>query len=254
MMRRGPLAQYPAEWVLRQASANDASGSIEFHTDHPLTLYLRSGQVCHGVEGVAASGFATDPTLEADADEGAARTRVVRLLAEAMRAADGWYYLDPIGHHDITSPWQWDAGGLIGDARRPAAPATPSPAPAPTTATTATPAPVVAAPPADRVVRLKATTTDAPITLSAESWRLVCELATTRTAGELRRVLGWEPARLDAALAELARNHVLDVPVVAPGGLGPASLRTSPTAPAPLAASADRRGALRRLISSLKPA
>ena len=36
MMRRGPLARYDAEWVLRQASASASSGSVEFHTDRPL--------------------------------------------------------------------------------------------------------------------------------------------------------------------------------------------------------------------------
>lgn len=280
-MRRGPLADYSAEWVLRQASANGASGSIEFHTGQPLTLFVRSGRVCHGVEGVAASGFSTDPAAEPPQDEATARSRVVRLVAQAMRAADGWYYLDPIGHHDVTSPWGWDAAALVRDAhgREPTSlpptrvPPTPPARPVGGAATSEPPAPT------ERVVRLHAARSDAPVTLGAEPWRIVCVLAEPKRTDELRQALGWPAARLDAALEELTRAGAIadEASVgVAPASQAPGSSpaprttaappRRDATRPAPptvppapgtraaVAAPVDRRGALRRLISSLKPA
>ena len=52
MMRRGPLDRYSPEWVLRQANAHLAEGSIEFHTDRPVTLYLQGGRAYAAEEGV----------------------------------------------------------------------------------------------------------------------------------------------------------------------------------------------------------
>jgi hypothetical protein len=298
MMRRGPLEQYSAEWVLRQASSTAATGSVEFHTSEPLTLYLRGGRICHGVDGVPVTGFVTGTDGE-HADEAAARAQASRLVARALHATDGWYYFDPLGHHDDAGPWQWEAASLIRDARvqlQPPSPPEPAPAPAPA-AVVAPVAPDTAAPAAparsdrpdrsersDRPVRLAAPADGGSVTLSAESWRIVCALAAPRPATELRQSLGWSPARLDAALTELVTSGVLGDPtpasrpsaappeppaaVTAPAAARPVTPPARPPAPAArpvpptvppapgarAAVSVDRRSALRRLISNLKPA
>ncbi|HWJ61910.1 MAG TPA: hypothetical protein VNS19_08055 [Acidimicrobiales bacterium] len=271
MMRRGPLARYDAEWVLRQASASASSGSVEFHTDRPLTLYLRNGRVCHAVEGVAETGFAAEPDAVA-ADEAAARDQVLALVVTAMAATDGWYYLDPIGHHAVATPWDWDAASLILDARiqrratenrsgappepasaeRAAPPLRPDPAARPTAANlhheadapvVATAPPVgAAAPVPDRRLELVAPADEQPITLSVEAWRIACALARSRGSEELRDELGWTGSRLDAALAELVAAGVLAATTEegasaagagAAGAAAPATPAGTPTATPP---------------------
>jgi len=297
MMRRGPLASYNAEWVLRQASASETSGSIEFHIEQPLTLYLRNGRVCDAAEGVAE--HVAEDTGPPPPDETTARARVLDFVTKAMRATDGWYYLDPIGHHVVVTSWDWDAASLILDARirrrasaNRSAPARPAPAaetgPVPDSAEATPPvlAPVPSEPPvaapaaaADRRVGLVVPDGEQWITVSAEAWRLTCALAQARSSVELLNSLGWAAPRLDAALTELAAAGVLDVTDLSPApaaeaapaevtAVAPdlASTREAPhappapaTAPTPIQAgrpkpTADRRSALRRLISNLKPA
>ena len=300
MMRRGPLAQYPAEWVLRQASETGATGSVEFHASQPMTLYLRGGRVCHGVDGVPATGFSAATEDGGHADEAAARAQTVHLVARALRATDGWYYLDPIGHHNDAGPWEWETAALIEDARAQLAPPhVPGPPATGATASTAftaaqkpsaaaepiapVPEPAPAPAPAsagamDRRVRLVAPETGDSVTLSAESWRIVCSLVPASSTTRLRESLGWTPDRLDAALTELSAAGVLgDRPrsgavAATPAGPGPTPVATRASAPTPApsaaipptvppapssvrpAAVADRRSALRRLISNLKPA
>jgi len=261
MMRRGPLDRYDAEWVLRQASAHDTSGSIEFHTDRPLTLYLRNGRVCHAVEGVAETGLADEPGT-APVDEGTAHERVVELVGTALAAADGWYYLDPIGHHAVATAWDWDGASLVVAARRrqratgePAVTSTETPtaaAPgpertAPRTPTTAT-APVAAAPERsprpERRVELIAPADHGQVTLTAEAWRIACALAATREADALREDLGWTGARFDAALTELAAAGVLSAPSTAAEPPTPAEEEEEEEEAVPAPASAPEAAAV----------
>jgi hypothetical protein len=288
MMRRGPLAQYSAAWVLRQASDHHTTGSVEFHTQAPLTLYLRAGALCHGMDGVPATGFVAG-TEDEHPDEATARTRTVDLLARALDASDGWYYLDPLGHHDGAGPWSWDTATLIQEARvrtqasggaapsgcaeTPGAEATSGGPLEPVDRAVALEAPEPARAP--RRVRLTSPADGGQVMLSAESWKVVCALASERDALDLGRLLSWPVARLDAALTELDAAGVLcsgPEPRPTPVAPGPACPRsavldtsappgdrgeppTVPPRPAPRAgASAERRGALRRLISTLKPA
>lgn len=312
MMRRGPLGRYNAEWVLRQASASATSGSIEFHTDQPLTLYLRNGRICDALEGVAETGLAED--ADVPADEASARQRVVELVTVAMGATEGWYYLDPIGHHAVAPSWDWDAASLILDARirrratenRAASPPSteatgvpsgtptpPNPAAAPAPASDAAGRPGAHAPVPNRRIELVLPDDEQRITFTAEAWRIVCALAAPRQSSHLREDLGWTGTRFDAALSELDAAGVLTAPLASEPPSGPRATSVSDPAPAPepvpvapvttpvagpavLAPvtvaprsvppnvpplpgtrpkpNADRRSALRRLISNLKPA
>lgn len=294
MMRRGPLARYNAEWVLRQAQASSTSGSIEFHIDDPLTLYFRNGRVCDAVEGAADS---VDDTGSQPGDEAAARVRVLELISRAMGADDGWYYLDPIGHHVVATPWDWDAASLILDARirsraeanrtdttPPEAPAARAPASGPPSSHPPSSDPRAPVRPAggspQRRIELVVPDDQQWVTLSAEAWRIACAMASARPWSELRSDLDWSSARLDAALVELAASGVLGVdppaapsPAPVPRAAVAAPERAAAPAPdqgmvaadspaaggtarpgGPPGTTPDRRSALRRLISNLRPA
>lgn len=260
MMRRGPLEQYSTEWVLRQAAANDTSGSLEFHTARPITIYLRGGRVCHAVAGVPAGGLQLSDDDAHPTDEAAARRHVVALLATAVDAREGWYYHDPLGHHDQSSPWRWETAALLLDARvrghdRDALGRWGS----------------------ERVALRDRPASLGPITITTDGWAVVRGLAATDDPAALRSDLGWTAARLVSALEELAGSGAVTAPATPPttaptptptpasaGSPEPAGLRTPSRTVAPLTGSPatvtvppaldDRRSALRRLISVLKPA
>ena len=115
MMRRGPLDRYSAEWVLRQASAHGAEGSIEFHSDHPATLWFAGGRAYAAEDGVnlTEGDLAARPILTEDE----ARDRAVSLLTEVMGADSGWYFHDPLGQHPSRGSWAWETATLLMDTR-----------------------------------------------------------------------------------------------------------------------------------------
>lgn len=117
MMRRGPLERFPVEWVLRQATTNAASGTIELHTDRPATVFMRSGRVCLVVPGIVEGRGAHPSQAEPEAH---VRAKSLGALARVVDASTGWYYVDPLGAEDLDVPWRWDALQLLDEAQRPA--------------------------------------------------------------------------------------------------------------------------------------
>jgi hypothetical protein len=188
MMRRGPLDRYSPEWVLRQASAHQVEGSIEFHTERPMTLYLQAGRAYASEAGVdlAEQDLAERPALS----EGEAREQTVSLLLDVLSASTGWYFHDPLGHHPIGGSWTWETATLLTDTR------------ARVHETNSLAAW------ADRTIVLHETT-DAGVSIGADAWAVVVALAGSATGTELRTQLDWSPDRVAKALAEIESQGVL---------------------------------------------
>jgi hypothetical protein len=238
MMRRGPLDRYPPEWVLRQANAHEAEGSIEFHTDQqPITLYIQGGRAYAAEVGVNLSEtqLAGRPVL----DEASARDQVIALLAGVLPAKAGWYFHDPLGHHPTSGAWAWETATLLMDVRSRSHEAR--------SLSSWT----------GRTVAVCRTPADS-ITLGADAWAVVVELAGSAKASELRTRLGWSPDRIAAALAEMEDRSLLEpfhdepfqppAPAPAPARQPPppavavgAGHHTGPLAPPPATAPTHRR-------------
>lgn len=208
MMRRGPLDRYPAEWVLRQASAHQANGSIEFHTDRPATFFLDGGRVYAAVEatGVDAANAAADASRH---DEVEARQHAVELLAAATGTAAGWYYHDPLGHHSARGSWSWDAATLLMESRSRSHES------------------VALTNWSDRRIRLHDVSSTS-ITLDTDAWSVVVALAGSADAAELRNRLGWSPSRLAAALTQIDQRGALDPDIPARWSAEPAEPEPAP--------------------------
>ena len=224
MMRRGPLDRYPPEWVLRQAGAHGASGSLEFHTERPITLHLDDGRIYAGAWGIGAA----DPS--GAADEGSARRAVVELLTELVDHRDGWYYLDPLGEGPGRGAWSWETASLLMDTRVRAHEER------------------TLASWSGRRIELRPTEA-AGVALGADSWAVVVALTSATSTEDLAAGLGWTPDRLVAALAEIEQRGVLDPGPVRrsdPGGGPGAAAAPKPTGrhqgplapPPPLSAAA----------------
>lgn len=227
MMRRGPLDRYPPEWVLRQANAHKVTGGIEFHTQQPVTFYLEGGHIYGAEEGV---GLLEQNLAErAMPDEHTARDHTVRLLAEILGAEAGWYYHDPLGQHPGRGSWSWETATLLMDTRVKAHEVG------------------ALAEWADRSVVL-APTPGADITLGADAWAVVVELAESATAAELRARMGWSPGRLRDALSEIDQRGGLGADPT--GGSHPAAAssghHTGPLTPPP----DDHRSLRQRVLPS----
>ncbi|WP_421120498.1 hypothetical protein ACE2AJ_04055 [Aquihabitans daechungensis] len=188
MMRRGPLDRYSPEWVLRQANAHLAEGSIEFHTDRPMTLYLQGGRAYAAEEGV--NLLEQDLADRPLAGEAEARQQTVALLTDVLTEKSGWYFHDPLGQHPSRGSWAWETATLLMDTR----------AKSHETSSLAAWS--------TRTVVLHETSTDT-VTLGADAWAIVVSLATSAGANELRTKLGWKPDRVASALAEMDASGVL---------------------------------------------
>jgi hypothetical protein len=241
MMRRGPLDQYPVEWVLRQAHAHRTTGSVEFHVGEPVTVYLDEGRVYAAAPGVGtdAAGWA-DPQAETEVE---ARRRTVSLLSQAIHAGDGWYFLDPFGHRPTNGTWTWELATLLMEVRSKAHEGDTLGAWS------------------SRTIGLQETT-EGHVTLGADAWAVVAALAGAASSSALRERTGWSPGRLVQALAEIERAGVLDpgaawrpaagvepdAPTTAPADLtgrpaatAPAGHHQGPLAPPPLVPDASAR-------------
>ncbi|CAN5683820.1 hypothetical protein BH10ACT1_BH10ACT1_01560 [soil metagenome] len=115
MMRKGPLDEYPAEWVLREAAVRRASGGIEFHTEDPVTVHLHDGRIYFARQGTGSDHGAADRPLPTD--EASSRAHVVAILARLLGEHPGWYYLHPLNHHPQRGPWRWETASLLLAAR-----------------------------------------------------------------------------------------------------------------------------------------
>ena len=189
MMRRGPLDRYPVEWVLRQASANNASGCIEFHAPVPVTVFLDAGRIAAAVRGISSETEDAIAAARADADEDEARRKTVTVLAVVLQGEGGWYYHDPLEHRG-SGGWRWDTASLLNEAH----------------AQTHGERSLSAW--CDRTIMLQVPER-ADVRIGADAWAVVVELAGTAQAADLRGRLGWDSARLVAALDELDRSGAL---------------------------------------------
>lgn len=217
MMRRGPLDRYPVEWVLRQASANNASGCIEFHAPVPVTVFLDAGRIAAAVRGISSETEDAIAAARADADEGEARRKTVTVLALVLQGEGGWYYHDPLEHRG-SGGWRWDTASLLTEAH----------------AQTHGEQSLSAW--CDRTVMLQVPER-ADVRIGADAWAVVVELAGTAQAAELRGRLGWDPARLVAALDELDRSGALPL-----HGARPVHPRTRLVDPGPESGSGSESG------------
>ena len=226
MMRRGPLDRYSPEWVLRQANAHLAEGSIEFHTDRPVTLYLQGGRAYAAEEGVDLN----EQELHERplSTESAARERVVLLLTEVLTATTGWYFHDPLGQHPSRGSWAWETASLLMDTRTKAHETS-------SLAAWST-----------RTVVLHETSAES-VAMGADAWAIVVSLASSAGANELRAQLGWTPARVASALADMEAAGVLKPttqwrPPPDPAAAGEAELHhAGPVAPPPVVDPSSHR-------------
>lgn len=223
MMRRGPLDRYSPDWVLRQANAHGIHGSIEFHTDRPLTFYLQDGCIYAAVEGTGATAGAPDAM---PAEEAAARRHVVDLLSDALSREVGWYYLDPLGHVPTKGTWVWETAGLIMDTR----------AHAHEVRTRSTWS--------ERTIELQPSPSGS-VTLGSDAWSVVAALAGKRDTSALRSELDWSADRLIAALTEIEGQRVLADPSSS-HHIGPPTPPVDPSPPEPPGRLLRRRGEARR--------
>lgn len=287
MMRRGPLESYPMDWVLRQAGAHRVTGSIEIHGPRPITVYLQDGRVSYAELGVGA-GEPRRRAVTTALREVEARRHVVATLAAAVDtdrpsgSGGGWYYHDPLAVPLEAGPWRWEPAGLLMDARVWAHEQQALGSWVSTDLALdlgGAPAGVTLGPEAWAVVVALSATRSTDEVRGRLGWsaeRLVAALGELGAEGALRPrvdrdpvvVAAGEPAadlgRCDAAgaaAAVAAAEELLAVPPPQPtrwpGSDGDRPL--VPTRPGPGAAPAppavdERRGALRRLIDSLRPA
>lgn len=188
MMRRGPLADYPLEGVLRTAAAERVSGSITTEgATVDGTIYLVGGQLC----GAEIHGTAPSPGLHGDQPDAKQMARhlevVVAVLAEAR---GGWYHHDPIGTTQVHTPWQFSVEEVLAAAeqrRRSSMPVRRW---------------------ALRPVRVQAPS-DLGTTLERDAWHVIAALASPSVLHRVHDDLGWPPERLAEALTELERAGVL---------------------------------------------
>lgn len=252
LMRRGPLVDYPVDWVLRQAAANETTGSIEFNSSRPMTVYVDNGHVYHAIAAVVRSDQ-RQPVERRTTNATQARDSVVNVLAGSLTVSDGWYYHDPLSRHEGHGPWQWTVEDLLVGAQ------------------SASRLDQSLGPWARIDIDLRPSP-DHPIALGADAWAVVVELTAQASTRTVRNSLGWSPERLVAALDDLARAGAVE-PAVHPPTISasgnpaeagaalpfePPSTESVAQDPVPQTTGTDqggdRRSALRRLIANLRPA
>ncbi len=195
MMRRGPIDRYPIEWVLEQVALFEVSGTIELNTDHPATLFVRDGALCLVLAGIV------EEAPDGPRGEATARRSSVEVLAEALRAREGWYYHHALGGHRLDVPWRWEVSTLVAEAKAGVA------------------GPAGGGRWDGARVELRAGVPVPIAALGADAWSVVVAMAAPAQADAVAARLGWPPERIGEALDELAAARL----VVGPSG--PAGLR-----------------------------
>ncbi len=188
MMRRGPLADYPIDTVLRSAARERLSGSIVTEgSDVDGTIYLASGQV------FAAELAGTLPDVVLHGEHGGrdqTGRHIVSALAVLGKATVGWFRHDPFGAVDRETRWRFDVEDLLK--------ATEEPRKGLRWFGRWAMCPVEVTPPPDPTV---------PIGLDA--WRVIAALSRPGNVLQVNDSLGWSPNRLAAALATLEAAGIL---------------------------------------------
>lgn len=125
MMRKGDLAEYPPEWVLRTAAQEGVDGGIEFDVGRPISVFLTGGRVYL----VIAEGDPDEPEIDQDLDDHAFAVAVettehrllphaIGLIQELLGATSGEYFHHPLNEHALMGEWDWDTIGLLEEAAR----------------------------------------------------------------------------------------------------------------------------------------
>lgn len=198
MMRKGDLAEYPVDWVLRQAARERLSGGIDFHTSTPACVHVAGGDVYLAVSATAP----VDSTLadhlddvayaaEAAAEEARLRKASVDVLVALLAETEGWYFFHPLNHHPLRGSWGWDVEDVLAEAtdRRDGVTAGRR------------------APASDAPLELSPAVPDGP--LSPDAWAVLGALAAPSPPDVVAERLGWDRARLDRVLAGLRSDGVL---------------------------------------------
>ncbi|MCB1031655.1 MAG: hypothetical protein KDA95_09970 [Acidimicrobiales bacterium] len=209
-MRKGPLDEYPPEWVLRQVSAQQITGSVEIHGETPVTFHVDAGRVYAAAVGTGDE--ACDVAMPLDEDE--ARKQVVALISHVLDVTEGWYYLDPLGHASNRGMWSWEVPSLLLEAR------------------SQSHGDRTLGAWRERPVALRESSTG-EVVLGDDAWSVVVALSAATSTNALLSTLGWNPGRLRSALDELTRASVLDNGDILPEDPLPTSTQPRPVAVAP---------------------
>ena len=237
MMRKGDLAEYSPEWVLRTAAQEGVDGGIEFDVARRISVYLTGGRVYL----VLADSDPDEPALDEDLDDHAFAAAVqaaehrllphaLDLLGELLGHSTGEYFHHPLNEHPLIGEWDWDTVDLVDEAmrRRQAAEAaeraeheaatgegaddgapeatdegSPTEDPAVDDAVDTEPAADAPAPWGDdSLVRLTGTAPAGAI--GPDGWALIAAMAETTPVGILAARLGWTPERVAEVLTGLS--------------------------------------------------
>lgn len=125
MMRKGDLAEYSPEWVLRTAAQEGVDGGIEFDVGRRISVYLTGGRIYL----VLADGDPEEVALDEDLDDHAFAAAVeatehrllphaLDLLVELLGSSSGEYFHHPLNEHALNGEWDWDTVDLVDEAGR----------------------------------------------------------------------------------------------------------------------------------------
>jgi hypothetical protein len=125
MMRKGDLAEYSPEWVLRTAAQEGVDGGIDFDVTRRISVYLDGGRIYL----VLAEGDPDEPAIDEDLDDHAFAAAVeatehrllphaIDLLVELLGETAGEYFHHPLNEHPLSGEWDWNTVDLIDDALR----------------------------------------------------------------------------------------------------------------------------------------
>ncbi len=125
MMRKGDLAEYSPEWVLRTAAQEGVDGGIEFDVARRISVYLDGGRIYL----VLAEGDPEEPAIDEALDDHAFAAAVeatehrllphtIELLVELLGQTTGEYFHHPLNEHALNGEWDWNTVDLVDEALR----------------------------------------------------------------------------------------------------------------------------------------
>lgn len=125
MMRKGDLAEYSPEWVLRTAAQEGVDGGIDFDVARRISVYLDGGRIylvlADGDPEEAAIDKALDDhafAAEVEAIEHRLLPHAIELLAELIGQSSGEYFHHPLNEHPLSGEWDWNTADLLDEAIR----------------------------------------------------------------------------------------------------------------------------------------
>ena len=212
MMRKGPLDKYSVEWVLSMVAAESLSGSVAIRSSTSGTVYCWEGSITFAT--LEDLPLPSDVSATADPSKETLQSHVESVLGVLIQADEGWYYYDPLEHHNDGGHWLLEVEGTLRRVR-------------------------------DRMVQDQAvrrwssqplqlrTVAEPRIVVDQDMWAVLVAMTSPITTSVLVDRLTWNPRRVAVALERLEQLRVLGLPTTA-------------------SSNGAREGALRRLISSLQ--